>query len=247
MLVRSLLAALLVTSLALAPTEAEAQLRCNRVESQQEEALALFVAGLDAVEALRWSDAVERLEQAYVISCQYAALYNLGIALRALGRHREARDAFEHLLAEHPDMPEEMRANAQTYRSEESGRVATLELLGLEPGLRPELSFDGRPVADDGRRPLEIETDAGTHSLIARLPQHQPFVWEGSLGDGQRESVSIDFEAIVGGDRFDPTGVIIGIVAAVLVAGGVVGGVLGYEATRLQPLYPSRTVPVGGH
>ncbi|MFK7984922.1 MAG: hypothetical protein AB8I08_02750 [Sandaracinaceae bacterium] len=244
MLAAALVAAVL-TSAGLGAAPASAQLECQRVESQQEEARALFVAGLGAVEALRWSDAVDRLERAYEISCQYAALYNLGIALRALGRHREARDTFAHLLSEYDGLPDEVRSQAETYRREETARVATVELGGLTPDQHPEISFDGRPVDDTGARPLAIETDAGSHSLVARIPDFQPFLWEGALGDGQRESVMVDFVPVAAAEGFDPTWLIVSIVGVLLIGGGIALGVALYEDGRLRPLYPSRVVQLG--
>ncbi len=231
---------LILALAALLPASALAQGggRCGELSpTEMEEARALFIAGSAAVEAGRWSDAVASYERAYQLSCAPSALYNLAMAYRALGRHRDARDAFDRLMALHPDLNADLRVNAQQFRREEASRVAVLELVGIDPDARTEISFDGRAVPDEGQRPVVVETDAGSHSLVARLPEHQPFVWEGALSDGQRETVQAVFRPIPTGD--DTVAVVLLVVGAVaLVGGGVALAVLLQEDAQLQPLSP---------
>jgi tetratricopeptide (TPR) repeat protein len=219
---------------------------CDPTEADLEEAQALFIAGSAAVDSGRWADAVESFERAYALSCRVAALYNLAMAQRALGRHREARDTFDRLVRLHPDIPDDLRQTVANFRREEANRVAVLELAGLDPDLRPEVSFDGRAVRDEGERPLVIETDAGSHSLVARIPEHQPFLWEGELTDGQRETIEVTFEPIPAPEEggLDPF-VVIGPVLAAVVVGVAVGvGVYLQDDAQVDPLSP-RTVTVG--
>jgi tetratricopeptide (TPR) repeat protein len=218
---------------------------CNPTDEDLEEAQALFIAGSAAVDSGRWADAIDSFERAYALSCRVAALYNLAMALRALGRHREARDTFDRLVRVHPDIPDELRQTVANFRREEANRVAVLELAGVEPDLSPEISFDGRAVPDEGERPIVVETDAGSHSLVARIPEHQPFLWEGELRDGQRERIDVIFEPVPTAEGgLDPF-VIIGPVLAAVVIGVAIGvGVYLQDDAQLQPL-SDRTVTVG--
>lgn len=227
---------------------AHAQDGCNRspTEIEVDEARSLFIDGSRDVEGFRWADAIPKFERSYALSCAPSALYNLAMALRALGRHRDARDAFDRLLGAHPDLSGDLRANAETYRREEAARVAVLLLAGVDPNARPEIHFDGQDVLDDGSRPVRIETDAGEHSLVATLADHEPFLWEGRLGDGQTETVELRFTPIPRGGGVDVLPILLGVGAALLVAAGVVVGVVLWEDAQVQPLNPDRLVTVDG-
>jgi len=155
------------------------------------EARALFMAGQAAVDAGRWADAVTNFSRAYELSRVPAALYNLGFALRALGRHREARDAFTRLLERHARMDRQLRQDSRAYRDEEAGRVAVIQLTGLDPDSHYDIRFDGARFEDGGDRPFRLESDAGSHTLTARAPGIRPFVWEGVLSDGQRLTIEV--------------------------------------------------------
>lgn len=239
-----LLGAVVIAALA-GPTTARAQETCTPSEDV-EEARSLFIAGSQAVDAGRWADAIESFERSYELSCAPSALYNLAMALRALGRHRDARDAFDRLLRLHPDLSGELRQNADTHRREVANRVAILELVGIAPERRPEITFDGAAVPDSGARPIVLETDAGRHSLVARIPDHQAFLWDGSLTDGQRETIEVSFLPLPEGGGFDALPLILGIVAAGLVAGGVAVGYVVWDEMQIRPLNPDRVVTVGG-
>lgn len=234
---------LFVVLLLLAPSVTRAQ-DCNPSEGEVAEARALFIAASAAVDGGRWADAIDSFERAYSLSCAPSALYNLAMALRALGRHREARDGFDRLMRLHPDLGGELRQSSVQYRAEEAARVAVIELLGVE-GLSPQLVFDGSEITDSGARPVIIETDSGNHSLVARIPERQPFVWDGSLSDGQRQAITVIFEEPREVSGFDPVPLIVTI-AAVLVAGAA-AGVTAFlvDDAQLRPLNADRTVVVG--
>ncbi len=250
--------------LLLLPSLASAQ---EATDAEIAEARALFMAGQAAVESGRWSDAVDSFSRAYELSGVAAALYNLGFALRALGRHREARDAFNRLLEDHPRFDREKRQEARRYRNESAGRVVRLTLEGLEPGSRYVIRFDGQPVADDGERPLLIEGDPGAHTLTVRAPGFSPFVWDGELEDGDQRDVDVDMQPVsVGGGTGAGSGSGSGtgagtgtgtgtgtvdegggfpwwgwvLISAALLIGGGVAAYLIYEGAQLQPDYPDR-------
>ena len=226
--------------------------------SELAEARALFMAGQAAVDSGRWADAVDNFSRAYQLSEVPAALYNLGFALRALGRHREARDAFVELLESHPRVDRELRREARRYRDEAAARVAVLSVDGLDPRVRYTIRFDGTRVTDDGARPVRVEMDAGSHTLTVRSPEHRPWVWEGELEDGQRLAVDATLEAVVvedgregggamvvggGGGATEPVedegGVLSSplfwiVVGAVVIGGGVLGGYLVHDGMQLE-------------
>jgi len=209
------------------------------------EARSLFVAGTAAVEAGRWADAVEKFERSYELSGVAAALYNAATALRALGRHHDARDAFDVLLRVHGgDLEDEMKRSAQTLREEEAARVAVLELGGLPPPGELTVRLDGTLATDEGGRPLAIETDAGTHTLRVELPQHEAFLWDGRLRDGEHMALRVQLRRIVLDDRSDDSNffespIFWGIAGGVLVVGAVIVGLLLYDAQQLDPLSPN--------
>ncbi|WP_053238430.1 tetratricopeptide repeat protein [Sandaracinus amylolyticus] len=239
-------ASLLFVVALLAPSLTRAQAARELSPAEVEEARALFVAGSAAVESGRWADAVSSFERAYEITGAPSALYNLGLALRALGRHRDARDAFDRLLTAHTLDDAELRREVEQMRTEEAARVAVLELVGLDADARHAIRFDGRDVADDGARPLDVETDAGAHTLIAEREGFRPFVWEGELADGERRAVRALFEPVATASASDDTALhvvlVVSAIAAVAAGGAILGYVL-YEDAQVRPLYDQRVEP----
>jgi hypothetical protein len=225
----------LVCLLSLSVGAASAQ-RARPSEADVAEARALFIAGSAAVDSQRWADAVESFRRAYVLVHAPSALYNVAYALRALGRHRESRDAFERLLTEHDNLPEELREESRTYLEEERGRVAVLMLMGLDPDTTYTVRLDGTARHDDGRRPLLAEADPGSHTLTIRAPGvDQPFIWEGEVAEGAHTRVPVRFvlssgagegeaESAGGGVLRSP--IFWTIVGVLVVGGAVTAGVL---------------------
>ncbi len=159
-----------------------------------QEARSLFLSGSAAVEAGRWADALQSFERSYELSGVSAALYNAATALRSLGRHRDARDAFVQLLSAHSDLDANMRREAEARRTEEAARVAVLSLAGLPSDGRLQVQFDNAALTDTGERPLDIEADAGRHALRVEVPRYRPWQWEGRLTDGQYTTLNVHLE-----------------------------------------------------
>src|SRR5689334_16940428 len=113
------------------------------------EARELFRDGLTAMEQGRVADALRAFERSYDLAPNAATLFNVATTLRALGRHRDARDTFDRLLAA-PSLPEDLRTRATEMRRETAARVAVLSLAGL-PAATPALvlHLDGEPHDDD--------------------------------------------------------------------------------------------------
>ncbi len=178
---------------------AEAQ-RAEPTDAELQEARALFVAGEAAIESGRWADAVERFSRAYELSGVPVALYNVAYSLRSLGRHRESRDTFRRLLRDHPDLDPDLGAESERYLREEEARVAVLSVAGLDAETRYDVRLDVRPIEDDGARPLRIDADPGGHTLTIRSPATEPYIWEGTLAEGQELTVEAELvPARIGG------------------------------------------------
>ncbi len=206
---------------------------------EAEEARRLFAAGLEAIERGLWAEALGAFERAYRLTRVPSALRNVALALRGLGRHREARDAFATLLREHALDPE-ARREVLSLRDEEQARLAHLSIAGLERGEGIRLRLDGEPLSDDGRRPLLVELDPTAHALVAELVGFDPFVWEGTLAEGSSTRLELVFTPTA---RSDDTllHVALGVGGALLVA--IAASVVGYVAWddgRVEPSFARR-------
>jgi tetratricopeptide (TPR) repeat protein len=150
------------------------------------QARALYVAGTTAAAEGRWVDAEASFSAAYEMSHNPAALYNRAVALRALGRHREARDAFAAILASDVSVDEATRRQAAAYRDEEAQRVGVLEVSGAKAC---RLRVDGKEVARREGAVASIDADAGDHSIVASCPGASDVTWKGHVGIGQHVAV----------------------------------------------------------
>lgn len=216
-------------------------------ETAVEEAKALYVAGNRAVAQGRWSDALVDFERSYALSGVPAALFNVATTLRALGRHVEARDAFTQLLDKHPKLDPEVRADAEKMLAEEKARIASLVIADL-PSKKDELKVfvDGKAKPDEGDRPLAIEVDPGKHTLRVEEPKSKPFLWEGTLKDGEKKTVRVQLvpapvqaPAKPESSSVFSSPVFWTVVGVVVVGGAVAGGYLYHESKQLDPSSPN--------
>jgi tetratricopeptide (TPR) repeat protein len=218
--VRSISIAAFVTTLWLGAAVAQAQ------PEPQEVARGHYERGVEAIEDARWSDALAEFQRSYEIWPTPPALFNAGLALRALGRVREARDVFSALLEQHPDADAAIRAEAEELERTTSQRIGRIEIAGLPPpssSLR--IRLDGVPHEDGGARPLRLEVDPGDHALVVSQSGYDSFEWDGVVDDGGRERIQVRLER-----SGVPVWVWIVAGAGALVAAGIVATVL--VATR---------------
>ena len=238
-----LLILLLSTSVAFATlqaTPAHAQMS----DADREEARGLFAAGQAAVDAGRWTDALDSFQRAYGITHVPSALFNVAFALRALGRFREAESAFVELIALEGTR-DDMRTEANTYLEEVRARLGTLRLVGvpdLVDGSGPLVRLDAVPVTDDGSRPLSVFADPGHHALDVSMPGFDRYEWTGDLADGEVRTLAVELFPGSSGAAANSGGIETEawfwvVVGAVVLgaAGGVVAGVLLDEQAQLQP------------
>jgi len=232
---RALLSLVLVTGLFSVAAGAGAQADGGRDAARE-----AFLRGQQAADSGRWADALREFEEAYLMSGVPTALFNAGMALRALGRHKEARDTFDRLLESHPDSA--ASEQARPLREEEAARVAMLELAGLDPEGAYELRLDGRLLEIAIAPTLEIEVDPGQHGLSAEREGYETFTWEGRLADGERRRIQIvmaELERPTAGEtRSVARSPLLWIAVAVVVGGAIGLGVwLAKDDGGLEPAY----------
>ncbi|MEM6960362.1 MAG: tetratricopeptide repeat protein [Myxococcota bacterium] len=157
-----------------------------------QQALDAFRLGSEAAAEERWADSARHFEEAYNLTGSPSASFNRGVALRAMGRHVEARDAFDEALRADPPLDDASREIAQQLRDQSSDRISTLTLVGLDPDTVHEITLDGADLQDDSSRPFSSEVNEGLHSLVVQRPGWEPFAWNGDVMAGA--SISIDVE-----------------------------------------------------
>ena len=184
----------------------------------------------------RWADALPLFHRAYDLTGVPTALFNVGYALRALGRYVEARAAFDELLTLHLDDAD--RQEATSLRAEVADRIATVELDGLEgPEGTYEVRLDGTILADDGARPLRIESDPGSHRVEVHRAGHEPYDWSGTLGEGQPRTLTVSLPALpgVGGPGILAEPWLWIVIGVVVVGGAITIGVVADVEAQLDP------------
>ncbi|MEC7522431.1 MAG: PEGA domain-containing protein [Myxococcota bacterium] len=209
-----------------------------------ERARGLYEEGLTHVDAGRWADALERFEASYRLSGIAAALFNAATTLRSMGRHRDARDAFDQLLADHDDLDAGLREQAVARRHEEAGRVALILLSGLSDAPDARILLDGLAVEVEARDPAELETDPGRHAVRVEREGFESWREEVTLTDGERTRLRVDLRAIETaapiivaeeGEAIHESPVFWTIVGVVLAGVGVGLGIFLYQDAQLRP------------
>ncbi len=189
------------------------------------EARALFSAGQDAARNALWADAVDRFEESYELCAMAPPLFNLAVALRALGRHLEARDTAARVLSAHEaELAPEQRREAELFLAAESARLSRLRLEGLD-SVAHEIELDDARRDDTRQRPLILETNPGAHVLRIRRQGFRDFEWEGSLRDAERLSLSVELSPLESPSIFEEPAFWV-VTGSILVVGAVIIGVV---------------------
>lgn len=209
-----------------------------------------FACAAFAAQEGLWQDALTQFQVLYEETHAPSALYNVAIAFQSLGRHRDARDAFDRLMRQHSaELDEETRAEAARQYGTEAARVARVELSGVpreDQGVRVRL--DGRSVGIGDDEPLVLEADPGPHGVSVTQTGHEEFAWEGTLGDGQTLALAVLLPVLPAQPHeiYEDAGFWVGMV---LIAGAIAGGaVLGWWLQEDAQL-SSRggfVIPMGG-
>jgi hypothetical protein len=134
----------------------------NRIAARE-----AFERGVALIEQERWADAITELQRARELRVTPAVLYNLGLAMRAVGRNREAMAAFREftsMATSANGATPQLIARVDAYIRELSAGLARIDLQ-IEP---PTAStrIDGtvvvasRPIeVDPGRHVVQVEAD----------------------------------------------------------------------------------------
>ena len=145
--------------------------------SRDEEARALFQAGLTAYESRRYEDALRHFRSAYEASRRPELLYNIGLAADRMRRDEEALEAFREYLRRVPDAER---------RAEVEERIDVLER-SLETRRRARRR-DVRRSSDDGTPHAPARDGAAgaapSLAVIVSGGEHAAAVGEGEDGEG---------------------------------------------------------------
>ncbi|MFO0650582.1 MAG: PEGA domain-containing protein [Polyangiales bacterium] len=132
------------------------------VDPVREEARAHFQRGVELIGAERWADAILELRRAQELRATPAVLFNLGLALRAVGRNREAMAAFrEFSRMSGATTNPELAARVDAYVQELTAGLGRVVLLVEPPSAT--VQIDGLAV----RANESVEVDPGRHVIIA--------------------------------------------------------------------------------
>lgn len=212
-------------------------------DENRDQARAEFVAGSEDATEGRWADSLEHFQRAYLMSGVPTALYNAAMALRALGRHREARDAFQRVVDSHGDSPaaEPSRVKA----AEEAARVAVLTLAGLDAEADYEIRINGRGHESERGTEVNIEADPGPNGVQASRPGYEPWTWEGQLDDGERRTLQVEMVEI----EIETTSVfkspVFWVITGIVLAGAGVGvGLFLQENAQLDVMHPDNALEI---
>jgi hypothetical protein len=142
-------------------------------ESANPEAARLFEEGerLFATDA-DYPAALDRFRRSYDLEPSARALNGVVVANQMLGRHVEAFEGLERLLAEFgPTLSEGQRARIQRRQDELRARIGVVEIRADQRDAR--ILVDGREL---GRGPLrtQVRVAPGSHTIVATLPGHDP-------------------------------------------------------------------------
>jgi hypothetical protein len=127
---------------------------------------ALKKQGDDAMDDLRYADALAAYEKAYALTPTPALLYNQARALQALNRHPEALDMFERFSAEAPpDLKAKVPQLAELI-ADERARVSTATIVCNVPGARV-LVRERLVATTPVKGPLRVSAGKGFLDVIA--------------------------------------------------------------------------------
>ena len=181
--------ALVLCALAALPREAAAQPARTAEDPNFAEARRHFEAGVTAMQAEQWPEALAAFEQAHRLRRSAAASLNLGITLHRLGRLLEARVRLQEFLElATPPQRQAHEAEAQRLIAEVNRRVGRIRVTALEPA-HAALTVDGRRAALNDAQ--EIDVDPGERAVGAEAAGFVPFTRALTVGPGVTESIEV--------------------------------------------------------
>jgi hypothetical protein len=178
----------LCAGFALSPKLGEAQQSPDR----SAEARALFERGVQLIDEGRFGEAITTLEASERLRPSPAVSYNLGLALRGVGRPQAAIAAFERYLAQ------PSRSATPTELTQVRAIVAELRASLAQLALRIEPATAVARI--DGAPPQTVTglltLDPGAHTIELSAPGFVPTTRTIELAAGARETLSVSLEAL---------------------------------------------------
>lgn len=207
-----------------------------------ERARDLFTVAVSEAADERWAEAEAGFRDSYESSGSPVAAFNLGLALRSLNRHLEARDALC-IAAAAEALDPAIRVEAGELAVSEGQLTGTVAVIDVQPA-EAALTIDGAAVTL-GALPFDVRIDAGrTIRVEASAELYEPSSLELTLSPGERHELTLSLTAAPVTVRTDDTAVwivVVAVVAAVAIGGGVLAW-WAYEDAQLDPTYPMTTI-----
>lgn len=161
----------------------------------------LFSAAQKLYQQRRYSEAIEKFEEAYVAKPHPVVYFNIGRCHEELGQAGPALKAYKSYLRLSPEAKD---------RNQVADTIAGLERKLRDQGLQQltvvtdpvgaQVEIDGKPA---GVSPVTLELSFGNHRLVAMLDGHQRIDRSISLAPGQASELNL---SLVKGSEFKAPG-----------------------------------------
>jgi hypothetical protein len=215
-------------TLALATAAASPRLAHAQTAEELDAARALFQEAYKDEQEKRYDQALDKFRRVAKVRESASVRYRIGSVLEALGRDREARDAFRAIAAQKSTLEQKDQDIADS--AAERARDLDKKIPRLNVTVAADAPADARVTVDGAAvptgRPLEL--DPGDHVVQATATGMKPFEGHVKLGEGGDTPFAVTFEP--GGPAEPPPGskshktlayVAIGAGGALLVTGVV--------------------------
>ncbi|MDX2023079.1 MAG: PEGA domain-containing protein [Deltaproteobacteria bacterium] len=163
-----------------------------QTNEQREQAKQLATDGGKLLSQGKLEQAVEAFRKAYSVFPNARYQYNIGVALKNLGKDAEALVAFDLFLKDAQNVPPEFLADARKQRDDLAAHVAKIEVNCSEYDAA--VLIDGKPVATT---PLVngVYVDAGQHTLRIEKDGFTAFERRLQLKEGTEERLEVTLQA----------------------------------------------------
>lgn len=160
-------------------------------------ARALFEGAVAAIDEGRFADAVVDLRESLSLSPRAPTAFNLGIALRGVGKAIESRDVFDRLLAgELGELPAARRAQVQALRDEVAAEVGRVRVRVDGPA-GATVTADGLELEREADGTFVAELDPGRHAIRATAVDHDPGLSDIELAPGEERTLTLTLRAAI--------------------------------------------------
>jgi hypothetical protein len=161
-------------------------------EATEREVRALFKEANQKLEGGEYVEALELYRTAYDKIPNIKILLNMATALRQLGRHVEAAEAYEKYLAD-PSSDLSKRDEVRKIITSLEARLGTLRIEIDQPAAT--LNLDGKSFHDVPPG-LTVRVEVGEHSLVASKEGFSPTVVTASVRAGEHRTLTMRLAAV---------------------------------------------------